>query len=60
VTYVLSGGGSKVSGVGFSEFTAVAEERLQFMLVEVQGDTMIVRAIDPDGAVIDEFTVEPR
>ncbi len=53
VTYVLSGGGSKVSEVGFSEFTAVAEEKLQFMLVDVNGDTMVVQAIDQNGLVFD-------
>jgi hypothetical protein len=60
VTYVLSGGGSKISGVGFSDFTAVAAEKLQFMLVEVDGETMTVRAIDQNGVVFDEFTISPR
>ena len=60
VTYVLSGGGSKVSEVGFSEFTAVAEEKLQFLLVDVNGDTMVVQAIDQNGVVFDEFTINPR
>jgi len=60
VTYVLSGGGSKISMVDFSDFTAVAEEKLQFMLVEVDGDTMTVRAIDQNGVVFDEFAIDPR
>ena len=60
VTYVLSGGGSKLSDVGFSDFTAVAEKRLQFMLVDVVGDTMTVLAIDPSGEVFDEFRIGPR
>lgn len=60
VTYVLSGGGSKISSVGFSDFTAVAEEKLQFMLVDVDGDTMTVQAIDQHGVVFDEFAINPR
>ena len=60
VTYVLSGGGSKVSEVGFSDFTAVAKEKLQFMLVDVNGDMMVVQAIDQNGVVFDEFTINPR
>ncbi|MCP4224427.1 MAG: hypothetical protein GY773_13885, partial [Actinomycetia bacterium] len=60
VTYVLSGGGAKISDVGFSDFTAVAEKRLQFMLVDVSGDTMRVQAIDPNGEVFDEFEINPR
>jgi 3',5'-cyclic AMP phosphodiesterase CpdA len=60
ITYVLSGGGSKLSDVGFSDFTAVAEKRLQFMLVQVDGDTMTVQAIDQSGEVFDEFRVTPR
>ena len=60
ITYVLSGGGCKLSGVGFSDFTAVAEERLQFMLVAVEGDSMTVQAIDQNGEVFDEFRIEPR
>jgi 3',5'-cyclic AMP phosphodiesterase CpdA len=60
ITYVLSGAGAKISKVGFSEFTAVAEEKLQFMLVDVAGDTMTVQAIDQNGTVFDEFTVSPR
>ncbi|MGI9646934.1 MAG: metallophosphoesterase family protein [Acidimicrobiia bacterium] len=60
ITYVLSGAGAKISRVGFSDFTAVAEEKLQFMLVDVAGDTMTVQAIDQNGAVFDEFTVSPR
>jgi 3',5'-cyclic AMP phosphodiesterase CpdA len=60
ITYVLSGGGSKLSDVGFSDFTAVAEKRLQFMLVQVDGDTMTVQAIDQSGEVFDELRVTPR
>lgn len=60
VTYVLSGGGSKISSVGFSDFTAAAEEKLQFMLVTVDGDTMTLRAIDQNGVVFDQITIGPR
>lgn len=60
VTYVLSGAGSKISDVGFSDFTAAAEEKLQFMLVAVTGDTMTVKAVDTAGEVFDEFVIHPR
>jgi 3',5'-cyclic AMP phosphodiesterase CpdA len=60
ITYVLSGAGSKISDVAFSDFTAVAQERLQFMLVDVAGDTMTVQAIDASGEVFDEFVIHPR
>ena len=60
ITYVLSGAGAKISRVGISDFTAVAEEKLQFMMVDVEGNSMTVQAIDQNGVVFDEFTVSPR
>jgi len=60
ITYVLSGAGCKLSDVGESDFTAHAESTLQFMLVEIDGDTMDVQAITTDGTVIDQFQVNSR
>jgi 3',5'-cyclic AMP phosphodiesterase CpdA len=58
VTYVVSGAGSKLRGTGTSDFTAVAENRLQFMIVEATPDVMRLRAIGVGGVVIDEFSLE--
>jgi 3',5'-cyclic AMP phosphodiesterase CpdA len=57
VTYVVSGAGSKLRGTGTSNFTAVAENRLQFMVAEATTDTIRLRAIGVDGVVIDDFTL---
>ncbi len=57
VTYVVSGAGSKLRGTGSSNFTAVAENRLQFMIAEATPDTIRLRAIGVDGVVIDEFSL---
>jgi 3',5'-cyclic AMP phosphodiesterase CpdA len=57
VTYVVSGAGSKLRGTRTSNFTAVAENRLQFMVAEATTDTICLRAIDVDGVVIDEFSL---
>ncbi len=57
VTYVVSGAGSKLRGTGTSEFTAVAENQLQFMMVEATSDVMRLRAIGVGGVVIDEFSL---
>lgn len=57
VTYVVSGAGSKLRGTGTSDFTAVAENRLQFMVAEATLDTIRLRAIGVGGVVIDEFSV---
>ena len=60
IVYVLSGAGSKLTGVGETDFTAHAESSLQFVLVHIDRDTMDVRAIGVDGAVIDQFQITPR
>ena len=57
VTYVVSGAGSKLREAGTSDFTVVAHNRLQFMIAEATEDAIHLRAIDVDGAVIDEFTL---
>ena len=58
VTYVVSGAGSKLRGTGTSDFTAVAENQLQFMIVEATADVIRLRAIGVGGVVIDEFSLE--
>ncbi|MGI9603363.1 MAG: metallophosphoesterase family protein [Acidimicrobiales bacterium] len=60
VVWVVSGAGAKRSRVGESDFTAHAESTLQFMLVEIDGDTMVVEAITTDGRVIDEVVLQAR
>lgn len=61
VTYVVTGGGgANLRPVGTSEFTAVSESELHFVLVEVSAKTMRAVAIDDEGDVLDEFIVEPR
>jgi 3',5'-cyclic AMP phosphodiesterase CpdA len=60
VTWIVSGAGAKRTPVGQSDFTAHAESTLQFMLVQIEGDTMDVRAITTGGRVIDQVTLTAR
>ena len=60
VVWIVSGAGAKLSRVGESDFTAHAEGTLQFMLVRIDGDAMLVQAITTDGSVIDEVTLQAR
>jgi 3',5'-cyclic AMP phosphodiesterase CpdA len=60
VTYFVSGGGCKLTRVGSSDFTAYAASILQFLLVSVRGDEMVVRCIRNDGRVADRVTLRPR
>jgi propanediol dehydratase large subunit len=58
---VVSGGGCKLTLVGRSDFTAVAESVLHFVHVRIDGDRLDARAIAPDGRVVDAFTLRhPR
>ena len=58
VVYVISGAGAKISDIGEdADFTALAREGLQFMMIEVEGDTLRAEAIDEKGTVFDEFTI---
>ncbi len=57
VTYVVSGAGSKLRAAGASDFTAVSENTLQFMIAEATTDSLVLRAVGADGAIIDEFTL---
>jgi hypothetical protein len=60
VTYVVSGGGCKTTAVGRSRFTATAESTLQFLHVEIDGDTLTGRSIRPDGGMVDRFELRAR
>jgi len=60
VTYVVSGGGCKRTPVGRSDFTAVADSILEFLHVEVDGDRLSARCIQPDGHVADRFELRAR
>ena len=57
ITYVISGGGSKLREVGREDFTAVSESILHFVDLLVYEDRLEGRAIDHDGGLIDSFTV---
>ncbi|MBN2621780.1 MAG: metallophosphoesterase, partial [Acidimicrobiales bacterium] len=60
VTYVVSGGGCKTTKVGESDFTAVAERILQFLLVEIDGDRLVATCIQPAGQVADRFELQAK
>jgi 3',5'-cyclic AMP phosphodiesterase CpdA len=59
VTYVVSGGGGaplyRVSIDAETPFTKVAKSVHNDVEITVNGEKMHLRAVDPDGAVIDEF-----
>ncbi len=57
VTYVVGGAGSKLRAAGASDFTAVSENTLQFMIAEATTDSLALRAVGADGAIIDGFTL---
>ena len=60
VTYVVSGGGCKTTPVGHSEFTAVAEETLQFLHVDIVDDRLTGTCVRPNGSIADRFTLRAR
>ena len=60
IVHVVTGGAARLRSVGASEFTAVSKSELHFMLVEVAANSMAVKAINVDGAVIDSTSIEPR
>jgi 3',5'-cyclic AMP phosphodiesterase CpdA len=60
ITYVVSGGGCKTTGVRRRDFTAVAESTLQFLHVEIVGDVLTGTSIRPDGSTVDHFTLRAR
>jgi hypothetical protein len=60
ITYVVSGGGCKTTGVGRSDFTAVADSTLQFLHVDIVDDLLTAESIRPDGSVVDRFSLRAR
>ena len=57
---VTGGGGQDLRDVGSSDFTVVSKSEFHFLLVEVVDDSMEIKAINVDGAIIDSFSIEPR
>lgn len=60
VTYVVSGGGAKLRSVGRSPFTAVAASVLQYLHVNIVGDRLVGHCVQPDGRLVDTFTLRAR
>ncbi len=57
VTYVVSGGGAKLRPTGAQDFTAVSASVLHYLDLLVYKHTIIGRAIDQSGRLVDHFTV---
>lgn len=57
VIYVVSGAGSGSRRTGEDWFTAVSWAEMHFLDMAVLGDRLVVRAIDRDGLVFDEFSL---
>jgi 3',5'-cyclic AMP phosphodiesterase CpdA len=57
ITYVVSGGGSKLRETGRRDFTAVSASVLHYVDLLVYEDRLEGRAIDHDGELIDSFTI---
>lgn len=60
VVWIVSGAAAKRTRVGESDFTAHSESTLQFMLAQIDGDVMDLRAITVDGRVIDQVQLTAR
>lgn len=60
ITYVVSGGGAKLTPVRPSALTAVASSVLQHLHVDVRGDRLTGRSFAPDGRLVDAFTLRAR
>ena len=57
ITYVVSGGGSKLRKTGREDFTAVSASILHYVDLLVYDDRLEGRAIDQNGELIDSFTI---
>lgn len=60
ITYVVSGGGAKLTPVRPSARTAAAASVLQYLHVDVRGDRLTGRSCAPDGRLVDAFTLRAR
>ena len=57
VTYVVSGGGAKLSPAGHEAFTAVSTSTLHYLDLKLYDDRLAGRAIDQSGNTLDTFTI---
>lgn len=60
VVYVVSGAGSGSRRTGEDWFTAVSWAEMHFLDMAVVDDRLVVRAVDRDGLVFDEFEIAGR
>ncbi len=59
VHYVVTGGGGRgTRAVGSSDFTEFAEQVLNFVYVEVEGDRLLLHAIDGEGTEFDQLLIQ--
>jgi hypothetical protein len=59
VHYVVTGGGGRgTRAVGSSSFTDFAEQVLNFVYVEVEGDRLLLHAIDGEGTEFDQLLIQ--
>jgi len=58
VTYVVSGGGAKLRPTGHEAFTAVSTSELHYLDVLADSQHLTVRAVTPDGDLLDSFTLQ--
>jgi 3',5'-cyclic AMP phosphodiesterase CpdA len=59
VTYVVSGAGGRTRGTGEEPFTVTSYAVYHFVDVNVFPDHLLVRAVDQDARVFDEFEILP-
>lgn len=57
VTYVVSGGGAKLTPVGQEDFTAVSTSTLHYLDLVFYDNRVVGQAIDQDGRLVDNFTI---
>jgi len=59
VTYVVTGGGGRgTRPVGSSSFTAFSDAVIHFVYVEIQGNRLVLHAIDGAGTEFDQTVIE--
>ena len=60
VTYVVSGGAAKLRPTAGASFNAAAASTYHFSELAVYPDRLAVRAVDQEGRVFDDFSLELR
>jgi hypothetical protein len=59
VHYVVTGGGGRgTRAVGSSDFTEFSEQVLNFVYVEIEGDQLLLHAIDGEGTEFDQLLIQ--